>query len=202
MLHSLSENIADFLLSKKCFDEESKCVYVYGTELILSSLIGILTVLILSIIFNCFVKGLLFYISFYTLRSYAGGLHCNTHLKCNLTFIAVFLICIFSDKFLQAFKYSSIVIISMIIVSAVIIAFLAPVENIHKPIDKIHRKKFKFVSLGIYTLHIALYFVLSFIFNIGEEMIIITDFLVAISMIIGMFSNMRRCNNESCKDCS
>lgn len=202
MLHSLSKNIADFLLSKKCFDEDSKCVYVYGTELILSSLIGILTILILSIVFNCFAKGLLFYLSFYTLRSYAGGLHCNTHLKCNLTFIAVFIICIFSDKFLQAFKYSTIVIVSMIIVSAVIIAFFAPIENIHKPIDKNQRKKFKLISLGIYTLHIALYFVLNFVFNSGAEMIIITDFLVAISMIIGMFSNARRCNNESCKDCS
>lgn len=203
MLHSLSENIADFLLSKNCFEKDSKCVYVYGTELVLSSLIGVLTVLILSIVFNCFGKGLLFYLSFYTLRSYAGGLHCNTHLKCNLTFMAVFLICIFSDKLLQSVSYSTAVILLMIIISVFIIAFFAPIQNIHKPISKTECRKFKLISLGIYTLHLMLYAVLSFVFNLSAEMIIITDFLVAISMLIGMFFNSKgRCNDESSKDCS
>ena len=53
MIHSLSENIADFLLSKDCFEKENLDIYVYGTELILSTALGIIIVSILSIVFNC-----------------------------------------------------------------------------------------------------------------------------------------------------
>lgn len=197
MFHSLSENIADFLLAKNCFEQENRSVYVYGTELVLSSLIGILIILFLSIVLNCFVKGLLFYLSFFTLRSYVGGLHCNTHLKCNLTFIGVFLICVFSDSFLQIFEYSKVIVLLMIIISLVIIAFFAPIENIHKPIGKEEKKKFKLISLSVYAIHLLLYVALCCFLNFGAEMIVITDFLVALSMLVGLFFNRRRCNNES-----
>ena len=81
MLHKLSEAIAFFLLSKRCFEKEELDVYVYGVELVLSSALGILLILTLSLVFSMLWEGLLFFVAFTALRSYTGGYHCYTYLR-------------------------------------------------------------------------------------------------------------------------
>ena len=56
MLHSLSRNIAVFL-----FDDNDKFpleVYIYGIEICLSSLIGIIAILIISFMIGRFFEGI------------------------------------------------------------------------------------------------------------------------------------------------
>ena len=191
MLHTLSSNIADFLLSKNCFEKDNLNIYVYGTELVISSLIGAILIFTLSLITNSLLLGLLFYISFNTLRSYTGGLHCKTYLKCNITFVCVFLICLTAEHFVNSFILSA-----MTAVTLVMIIGLSPVENPNKPIEDKDKTKFKLISLLIYFLHISAYFVLKYLFETDADIIIITDFISSILMIIGIINN-RRCNYEN-----
>ena len=190
MLHTLSRNIADFLLSKNCFEKDNLNIYVYGTELVISSLIGAVLIFTLSFITNNLLTGLLFYISFNTLRSYTGGLHCNTYLKCNITFVCVFFICLTAEYITNDYMLSA-----MTAVTLMMILVLAPVENPNKPIEEKDKKKFKLISLLIYVLHITAYFVLKHL-EIDADIIIITDFISSILMIIGIIKN-RRCNYEN-----
>ncbi len=191
MLHTLSSNIADFLLSKNCFEKDNLNIYVYGTELVISSFIGAILIFAFSLITNSLLAGLMFYISFNTLRSYTGGLHCKTYLKCNITFVCVFLICLTAQNIANSFLLSA-----MTAVTFVMIIGLAPVENPNKPIEDKDKKKFKLISLLIYFLHISAYFISKHLFKIDADIIIITDFISSILMIIGIAKN-RRCNYEN-----
>lgn len=85
MLHSLSRNIAVFL-----FDDNDKFpleVYIYGIEICLSSLIGIIAILIISFMIGRFFEGMLYIIMLFIIRSCTGGYHAQTYFKCNLIYI-------------------------------------------------------------------------------------------------------------------
>ncbi len=191
MLHTLSMNIADFLLSKNCFEKENLNIYVYGTELVISSFIGAMLIFVLSLITNSLLTGLLFYISFNTLRAYTGGLHCKTYLKCNITFVCVFLFCLTAECYINSYVLSV-----MTVMTLVMIIGLAPVENPNKPIEKKDKNRFKLISLLIYILHISAYLIIKYLFKIDADIVIITDFISSILMIIGVIKN-RRCNYEN-----
>lgn len=198
MIHSLSENIADFLLSKDCFEKENLDIYVYGTELILSTALGIIIVSILSIVFNCIAQGLLFYLTFYTIRKYSGGLHCNTHLKCNLTYLSVFILSVLIDSVVKNSVYRIFILITFVVFSLITIILFAPIENINKPIKYEDREKFKIISIIIYLSHILLFVLLNYFFEIKADIIIITDLFVAFLIIVTLFfKNERRNKNEN-----
>ena len=198
MIHSLSENIADFLLSNNCFEKENIDIYVYGIELVVSTLLGIVIVMLLSIAFNCVFDGLLFYMAFYTLRKFTGGLHCNTHLKCNLTYISIFLISVIINSLIKGTSLRIIVLGVFIVFSFVTIFLFAPIENINKPIKKENMLKFKLISISVFLLHIFLFSVISYFSDNRADMIIITDLFVALLIIISLFLNKeRRVKNEN-----
>lgn len=188
MLHTLSSNIADFLLSKNCFEKDNLNIYVYGTELIISSVISAVLVFVLSLITNNLLNGFFFYISFNTLRAYTGGLHCKTYLKCNITFVIVFLLCLVSQLYISNY----LILTAMMCISFFAILILAPIENPNKPIIKSDKIKYKIISVLIYIVHLLSYAVLSKVFEINADMIIVTDFMTSILMLIGIINN-RRC---------
>ena len=78
MLHTISENIANSL-----FDEESKypmSIYVYGIELMISSLIGTIVVLTMGILFKSVIESIIFMVSLSLIRFFSGGYHAQTKL--------------------------------------------------------------------------------------------------------------------------
>lgn len=188
MLHYLSQNIADFLLSQNCFDDEDLDIYIYGTELVLSSLLSCFIILITSIVMNCLLKGFLFFICFVTLRKFTGGLHCKTYLRCNLTFISVYLGCLVCNTVVEQIKYKAIIYIALIIISLIIVYLLSPVENINKPISDDEKKKYRRIAVVVCFLQIILFVVLKLL-NISDASIIVfTIFAVALSMQAGLYN--------------
>lgn len=96
MLNKLSYILATKLLKKvknSNFDIE---VYVYGFELIMSTLVCFVTILLLSLSLSELREGILFIIIFASLRIFTGGYHAKTYRKCfvitNLSYIFLVLI--------------------------------------------------------------------------------------------------------------
>ena len=85
MLHALSEKIAVFLFNNN--DKYPIDVYVYGIELTLSSLAGMLVVLFMGLISGFLIESIIFMISLSIIRIYSGGYHARSYLKCNLLLI-------------------------------------------------------------------------------------------------------------------
>lgn len=152
MLHNLSETIAFFLLSKQCFKKEELDVYVYGMELVLSSAIGILLILVLSLVFSMLWEGLLFLLAFTALRSYTGGYHCYTYLRCNTLYVGTFLVCALLYRWLApvapamwAFTVPSL------LVSGWIILKFSPVEHENKPLSAAQKKSCRKKAIAVYA---------------------------------------------------
>lgn len=185
MLHSLSVKVAHFLYAKKAIDNKYFDVYVYGVELIISSAIGLFLVFIISLLLNELLFGFVFYLCFVSLRHYTGGLHCNSYLRCNATFVFSYLMCLLFDYFLEVYTYLQWLLIPLGVVSFIVILLFAPIENVNKPIEDRDIKKFKIISVIIFALHILIMFIDLFFFMKIYRTIIITDFLVAILILLG-----------------
>lgn len=176
MIHSLSESIVDFLLCQKAILDDDKQIYVYGVELIVSSLINMLICLIIGFITRQIVNVLLLFLSFVSLRLYLSGYHCKTYLKCNITFGTVIFIILYINNVIGNNK----IFIFILIIFNILIVLLLTKNGKHKLY--IQEKKYKIVSVIILILHTTIYFLTN-----NTSVIIITDFIVILSMLYKIF---------------
>lgn len=147
MITALANHIADFIYSNAELSEEQRDVYVYGYEVIISSVITFVLLIITGIIFKRFFESMAFFLVFYSLRQHTGGYHADTYLKCNLIFeFNIILVMI-----LSLIDFSFIALLSVNIVSFVLcftsILTLAPMENKNKPISPKSKKTHKLTGL-------------------------------------------------------
>ena len=190
MLNSLSERIADFLLRQKCFEDEMLPVYVYGVKVFLSSLIGVVLVLVTSCILGVFESGVLFLLTFIILRQFTGGLHCDSYVACNVTTVITFIVTVLFKDIIIHTTSCNVILGMMIIISFIITAIFSPVSHPNKQIEQKDRLKFRYVSLGILVLHIAIVLLCNRWFSL--EIIIVTDFISSIYIVFGLIKNKLR----------
>lgn len=89
MLNYLSRSITDFLLLKETIKTEEKEIYIYGVQLIISSIINFLICIITSLLFGELLNGLIFFVAFSSLRKFTGGFHSRSFLICNIVFTMI-----------------------------------------------------------------------------------------------------------------
>lgn len=131
-------------------DKEKKEIYVYGIELLISSLIGIVLVLGLSIGLGKVWSGVVFLAVFILVRQYTGGYHADTYVRCNAAFVLTYLLTVGIWIFCRVHDLK--VAVWFILLGAyIIMAVLAPVENKNKPLDDEEVKKYKWKSIVIYS---------------------------------------------------
>jgi len=135
MLKKSAEQMAFFFVKMGIIDEKVKDVYIYGSELLISEMICTLLVLGMGLCTDKFMETLLYLASYMPIRIYAGGYHATSHRNCtvifNLCYIVIFFIV---DKILSLNLDYIIYILS--IGSGLIIAILAPIEDLRKPLDE------------------------------------------------------------------
>lgn len=196
MQHYLSECVTDFLLRQGIIKNEEKDIYIYGAELIISSIINLSICLFISILFKDFVNGLIFFISFSSLRRFTGGFHSKSFLRCNIIFaIIVVITLLFNMFFSNIFDYVIATVI-LIIFSLLSIVLFSPVYNDNKKLTEYERRLFLIKSVAVYLTHILIY-ILFLLGGIKLNIIIISDFVVAGMIIWGVINNglihQRRC---------
>ena len=69
---------------------EERQIYKYGVQILLSDLSNFLIIIVPSLIFNKLSEGIVFLITFISIRRYCGGFHCSSCLRCNITFLMIF----------------------------------------------------------------------------------------------------------------
>ena len=113
MLHILSKRIA-FLVCEKT-DLLPLEIYVYGFELIISSIIETGALLLVGFLIGKFVETILFLVSFSSIRFFSGGYHANSYFKCFavtlvnyflVLFIMILSIQVFYIIWLQSYTFS------------------------------------------------------------------------------------------------
>lgn len=150
MIKLISSKVACFL----CKDEEYQDnydLYEYAIYIILSSVFHILTIIILGLLFNLAIESLLFYLSFISIRKFAGGYHAKTPTRCYIFSVisAVFVlllinIIIYNNSFFLGYWW---IIFEYIFV--ILICKLSPLDTDNKSLNDKERIVYKRVAIVI-----------------------------------------------------
>lgn len=147
MLEYLSDKIAKVLVSQKIISDCDMDVYAYGLALLLSFFFNTVIMFVIGIITHRLVETILFLIVFVILRSFSGGYHADTFLKCMIITFSTYALVIS----LSAVKVSLIVYLAILFVGFFIVLIKAPIEHPNKEISVRDKKHHKITSVILYT---------------------------------------------------
>ncbi len=150
MIESIASVITNFLIKREVVNQDEKDIYKYGYEILISSIIGILLVLILGLITNSLIVSMIFIAVFCSLRFKCGGYHADSYVACNLVFTTVFIIVLLIEKFSEKVLISSAILFMIYLMGFLVMYMYAPVENRNKPLDEDEKKKGRRESYILY----------------------------------------------------
>ena len=145
MLHRLSERIALSVCNDS--DKIPLEVYIYGFELLVSSVIETISLLLIGLLTGKLIDTIIFIISFSSIRVFSGGYHANSYLKCFIVTVAYYLLVLFSAYIMLAFPNRTIILIAIItlFLSLILFILMSPVKSKGKSI--LNYKKQKMLSI-------------------------------------------------------
>lgn len=82
MLHLLKKRIVNGWIADCIISEEDRELYEYGVEITVEYIINIITTILIAILTKEIIACAFMYISFMFLRSYSGGIHAKSFLRC------------------------------------------------------------------------------------------------------------------------
>lgn len=181
MLHKLSVRWAKKLAEYS--DNNREEIYIYGIELIITTVLGLMSILLLSGLLVCLTSGLVFIFVFVPLRLFTGGYHASSYAKCfiisNISYLLVLLVRNITWKDIPIAAWIG-VFISM---SCYIIRYV-PVINSAQPINEKKQKRSKIISR--YILLADMFWIIYLALNHKELMVmaVLSICLVTILMMI------------------
>lgn len=141
MIKTLGSKFTDYLEKKQIIGKEEKEVYLYGSELLISEMISVVTVLGLGILIEHFWKSAFYLLVYTSIRVYAGGYHAATHRMCIGLFNIMYIGIVYMADLLSSIL--NIKILGLVLLSVAIIWILAPVEDVRNPIEDTERVTFR-----------------------------------------------------------
>lgn len=187
MFYKTSVYIADILEQQNRFTSEDKEVYRYGIQQGLNLTLNILTTIAIGVLCGMVYPSVLFLICYMPLRSFCGGYHAKTHLRCYIYSV------IMITSILLVTKYAAFNIVLsevLVLISLIIILLLAPVEDENKKLDSVEKGVFRKRAYIIAFLEVLLYHIFLIIHLTYCYIILcIALFSLSILMIIGSIKN-------------
>lgn len=162
MIAKLAKSTACFFVKNNLIEKDDEEVYVYGMEILLSTVFNLIIALIIAITTDTFIPCLINLSAFVTIRIYAGGYHADTHEGCMLTLTAVQSIFIVIIKVVSV-EILKIFIPIMLVASVFVILRLAPVAHPNKPLSdnlKIKLRKKSCISTFLWLAFSIMFMVL------------------------------------------
>ena len=140
---TLSQKLVRLFCEQKVVDESKADAYVYGYELLISSVVSVLLVILVSAVCGDVRYSLSFLIGFIPQRIYIGGYHATSHTRCYLAFTGLALICILLSKVIAANHLFRILTTAALLGISII---LSPIEAKNKPLSEKKRSSYKMVA--------------------------------------------------------
>lgn len=140
-LTKLSSKIGNNLIHSNVIKKEDAEIYIYGINQILVSVLNVSSALIIGLFFNVFLEITVFMMAYIPLRSFAGGYHAKTPLRCYIFSVIMLIVVSMGMEYLP--MTTDWVNYTVFIVSLVIVLMLSPVEDKNKPLDEIEHKTYK-----------------------------------------------------------
>lgn len=142
MFSDLASKTVHMLYKSSVLSEDEIELYKYGFYVLFSYLFYFLLSLFLGAFFQLLLEGILFFILFTLIRVYAGGVHASKENSCILFTSLSFLLCFKTIKLCSTLKSPELGFL-LLIISAIIIVYLAPLDTPEKPLNVIERIYFR-----------------------------------------------------------
>ncbi len=139
------------MINQKIIEEKQSAVIAYGLELLLSSVINILSILFISVIINRVKEIILLLLVSIPLQSFGGGYHCNTHFRCWTLTTGGYLIAVLGAVYLPVE-----VLLGTTLISTYPFLKFSPVENPKAPFGENFKNKMKKIIRIVYFIGIII----------------------------------------------
>ena len=161
ILLDIYEKIVVFMIKYGIINAEDKEIYKYGFELLLADVFNLSVMLFIGVIVNQFYSTILYIIIFIGMRSFCGGYHAKTHLRCHICTIGIYIVFLVILLNFNRFENKMLLILFGNFIAAIPITVFSPIQNPNKPLSEILYKRNRIIS-------IILFFFLMFISIIME----------------------------------
>lgn len=156
----LSRWIGENLVRSDVVKAEDAEIYIYGINQILVSVVNVLSALIIGLIFGMFFEIAVFMAAYIPLRSFAGGFHAKTPLRCYIFSIIMLIVVSIGLRYLSMAIW---VYYAVLAVAFIIVLVLSPVEDKNKPLDDLEYKVYKKRAIIIAAIELVVSIVLKLI---------------------------------------
>lgn len=178
---NLSKRISYLVCGTDCTDEDERSVIEFGVSILLAKMLNLVTEIIIGCLFSMLWETVIFLLTFSFLRSYAGGFHASSSLKCYISSSAVMAVA------LLIIRYADMAIANMAfaLFGTVSCLIFAPVESQNKPLDKVeksvYRKRALIILFLILLVMTCSYFLhINFIFSTLSVVLLIEGILLVL----------------------
>lgn len=133
VLNQTAFKMTDTLICKANIDQKNRDIYIYGFEIAISTILGLLSILIFSAVFSTWITGVYFLCLFVPLRIYAGGYHALTYKKCYIISMLSYMAVLIVNDMLWD-KVPKLIWGLSLISAFVVIVLKSPLRNEHHPL--------------------------------------------------------------------
>jgi accessory gene regulator B len=134
MIEHLAAGMARFYIRRNIISADEEAVYVYGFELLVSTLCNVSLVVFIGILGGVPAGSVVFMGSFILLRCMGGGYHAKTHRGCIAAFSVLFLAFAFFAGRLPE-QFVSLYVLFSAAATGIIVWKVAPVEAANRPLS-------------------------------------------------------------------
>lgn len=181
--------LTDYVVKKGVIQKEEQEVYCYGFEIALEAAVSFIASILIASVLHMVLEGILFFVIFIPMRSFAGGLHLDQYWKCFLLSCATFFITLIFVKMTEIPPVVSMILILLMMFG---IYGLYPVENQNRQVDTeenlYFRKqliKYLIIDFGI---TLGCYFLKK---EKAISVIAVTFVMIAVTMLIGKWKQKK-----------
>lgn len=125
-MHGLAIRITDYLIAKGVAESSERDYYVYGCEMLLLKLVNVVTLMGIAFAMGKSLEGITLLLTFMTLRKYTGGFHLGSALSCYIFTAFIYGISLYASI---EYRFSEGMYLVIVLISYVIIASCAPIDN-------------------------------------------------------------------------
>ena len=181
LLARLAGKIGNNLVHSGVIKEEDAEIYIYGINQILTSVLNVSSALIIGLIFGMFSEIAVFMAAYIPLRSFAGGYHAKTPLRCYVFSVIMLIVVSIGLKYLHI---ADCVYYAVLVAATLVVLVLSPVEDRNKPLDEIEQKVYKKRTMNIAAVEVMVCLALKFVGYDNLFVAVVYSFVVLSFMLV------------------
>jgi len=140
MFNYVSTRITEKMVKCGTVADQDKELYLFGIQQGLTNILNLVTTVIIGLVLGVLWQMLLFMAAYIPLRSFAGGYHAKTPLRCYILSVLLLTAIALAIKYVYLHIYFQL---GLLISASITVFLLSPVGNENKPLDELEKKIYK-----------------------------------------------------------